>query len=309
MAKLCRYIFESVLTCNMCGADTSRAKVLGQRLNRSQGMCPKALPGITVSVLKCGDCGLIFSNPLPKPENIQDHYGAEPESYWNEDYFQVSPDYFREEIDTAKRLLGFEEGMTSLDIGSGIGKGIVAQRNAGFDAYGLEPSDTFRKAAIERMGVPEERIFGAMLEEAEFKENSFDFVTFGAVLEHLYDPSESIRRVLSWLRPSGVMHIEVPSADYLVNRIANAFYRFSGSSFVSNISPMHRPFHLYEFALESFTRHARDNRYEIAEHTHYVGPIYNIPAFAHGPLKKIMRWGKSGMQLTVWLRKTGDRNQ
>jgi 2-polyprenyl-3-methyl-5-hydroxy-6-metoxy-1,4-benzoquinol methylase len=43
-----------------------------------------------------------------------------------------------------------------------------------------------------------------------FPEAHFDFITFGAVLEHLYDPSMSIHKAMSWLKPSGIMHIEVP---------------------------------------------------------------------------------------------------
>ena len=38
-----------------------------------------------------------------------------------------------------------------------------------------------------------------MLEEVDYEANSFDFITFGAVLEHLYDPAQSIKQVMKWL--------------------------------------------------------------------------------------------------------------
>jgi len=73
------YDFEYIDRCNMCGEDSGKAEVLGQRLNRSQGKSPKRLSGISVSVMKCRRCSLIFANPLPKPANIQDHYGKDHE--------------------------------------------------------------------------------------------------------------------------------------------------------------------------------------------------------------------------------------
>jgi len=220
-----------------------------------------------------------------------------------EHYFDFSTFYFNTEIDHAKSLISFSKGMKALDIGSGIGKGIVALENAGFETYGIEPSETFRKAAIERLEIPAERVLLAMIEEAEFEAETFDFITFGAVLEHLYDPSACIERVLQWLKPNGILHIEVPSSRYLVSKIANRFYRLTGTNYVSNISPMHTPYHLYEFGLRSFKEHAGQFGYEIADHQFYVGPIFNFPSFTHGVLKWFMRRQSSGMQLTVWLRK------
>jgi hypothetical protein len=57
----------------MCGADTSDHKILGQRLNRSQGMRPKRKRGISTTVMQCTTCSLIYSNPQPVPHDIQDH--------------------------------------------------------------------------------------------------------------------------------------------------------------------------------------------------------------------------------------------
>ncbi|MBK8291297.1 MAG: methyltransferase domain-containing protein [Flammeovirgaceae bacterium] len=57
--------------------------------------------------------------------------------------------------------------------------------------------------------------------EVVYPENSFDFISFGAVLEHVYSPADSILRTLRWLKPNGIIHIEVPSSDWLINKIIN----------------------------------------------------------------------------------------
>jgi len=140
------------------------------------------------------------------------------------------------------------------------------------------------------------------VEEAEYAENMFDFVTFGAVLEHLYDPSESIRAALKWTRPGGLIHIEVPSAGWLTNKIANMVYSLQGLDYVANISPMHSPFHLYEFTRQSFARHAELNEYDIAFSEFQVASTF-LPKILDPVVKPIMLATNTGMQLEIWLRK------
>ncbi|HEX8481557.1 MAG TPA: class I SAM-dependent methyltransferase [Allosphingosinicella sp.] len=274
------------------------------RLNRSQGRRPRAVSGIAVGVMQCRRCDLIFPNPLPIPSDISDHYGLPPEEYWQSDYFKVDPAYFAAEIATAKRLLGFRPGMRALDIGAGLGKAMKALEAAGFDTYGIEPSGSFREAAAARMGIDPGRISAVPMEKAEF-DLKFDFITFGAVLEHLYHPSEAIERALTWLAPGGLVQIEVPSSSHLLARALNLYFRLAGTNYVTHISPMHPPFHLYEFGLRSFLAHAGRAGYRVVEHEFHQNDVLfvPIPRLLHRPISSWMRRKKQGMQLTVWLGK------
>src|SRR5215813_14223549 len=98
--KQLRYKFNYVDNCNLCGSSSDKHKIMGQRLNQSQGMNPKNKTGISVSIMQCKNCGLIFSNPQPVPFDIQDHYGVPPENYWRSEYFNVDEKYFSGQIDT-----------------------------------------------------------------------------------------------------------------------------------------------------------------------------------------------------------------
>ncbi len=297
-----KYLFKDIKFCNMCGQKSVNGRVLGQRLNQSQGKRPKRKNGISTSVIKCNNCKLIYSNPQPIPLDIQDHYGVPPESYWKKEYFKVNKNYFLEEIKEAKKLIDFSSGMKALDIGAGIGKCMIALKNAEFDAHGLEPSKPFRERAISVMNISPNKLKLGMLEEVEYPSNEFDFITFGAVLEHLYDPSESILKAFRWLKPNGVLHMEVPSSDYLIAKIINIYYRLLGTNYVTNISPMHEPFHLYEFSLKSFLEHSKQNNYKIASYRYYVCPIYFLPKVTHPALKWYMTKTNTGMQLSIWLK-------
>src|SRR6187401_776366 len=98
-----RYYFNYVDACNMCGSSSSQHTILGQRLNQSQGYNPKSKIGISVSVMKCQNCKLIFSNPQPVPFDIQVHYGIPPENYWKPKYFTLDKNYFSHQIKTTKK--------------------------------------------------------------------------------------------------------------------------------------------------------------------------------------------------------------
>lgn len=287
----------------MCGATTEHQKILGKRLNHAQGKNPKKKIGITSTVCQCRKCGLIYSNPQPIPLNIQDHYGVPPEDYWKEDYFKINPKYFTGALRQLKGLTEVKPGMKSLDIGAGLGKQMIIMAEQGFDAYGLEPSKTFHERAISRMGISPDRLKLSMVEDAEYPENFFDFISFGVVLEHLYDPSSAIKKAIHWLKPQGLIHIEVPSSEWLINKIINLYYKATGSDYVGNLSPMHDPYHLYEFNLESFRQNSKQNNYEIAFHEYYVCQTF-MPRIVDYFLKPYMRRTKKGMELCVWLRKT-----
>lgn len=308
MKQQMRYSFNTVEKCNMCDSSTATHKILGKRLNQSQGKRPRKKTGITTTIVKCSDCGLIYSNPQPIPADIQDHYGVPPEDYWKEIYFKVDDAYFQREIEIAKRLIGFKTNMKSLDIGAGLGKAMIALEKAGFDAYGFEPSSQFHERAILKMNLNPEKLKLGMMESMDYPKNHFDFISFGAVLEHLYNPSASIIKAMKWLKPTGVIQIEVPSSDWAISKIINLFYKLNATDYVTNLSPMHEPFHLFEFSLKSFQKFASRYGYNLAFYEYFVCST-GMPKALDLILKPYMKWTNSGMQLCVWLSKTSQPYQ
>lgn len=288
-----RYEFRAVADCNMCGSGQMR--LLGLRLSNSQGWNPRDAEGIAVPVKQCCKCGLIFTDPQPIPDDLGDHYGIPPEEYWGSAQ-SWTPDYFRRQIETAMQLIGFVPGKTALDIGAGTGLAMKSLAAAGFDVHGIEPSEPFWQRAIAN-GADPARLTLARIEDAQFAPASFDFITFGAVLEHLFDPGNALDKALSWLRPGGVIQAEVPNADWLIPRFVNRYFRLRGTNYVTHLSPMHPPFHLYEFKLNSF------RRYEVVRHWYDVCDVTHVPWL----FKPFFRWWmgrtNSGMQLTIYLRK------
>lgn len=300
------YSFEHIEFCEMCGDSTSFHSVLGQRLNQSQGLRPKTKTGISVSVMKCTRCELIYAQPQPIPADIQDHYGMTPEDYWKPEQFNYEPSYFAAEIEIAKRLLRFEEGMRALDIGAGLGKCMVSLAESGFDAYGLEPSIPFFQRALSGMKISPEKLKLGMVEELVYENDFFDLITYGAVFEHLYHPARVLEKTIKWLKPGGIVHIEVPSSKHTIAKLVNLYFRLVGTNYVTHLSPMHSPFHLYEFGLKSFEELGKKIGFTVAEYHYEVCEIDFGPKALYPLLRQYMKLNSTGMQLAVYLRKSAN---
>ena len=287
----------------MCHSGHKSQSRIGQRLDKQQGLFPRRKSGITTSIFECRVCGLMYPNPMPIPESLDQHYDVDPEEYWADAYFNIDPEYLKDQIKIFERLTGrAPQESAVLDIGAGIGKAMVAYERAGFDVQGFEPSASFRDAAINRMAISPDRLQLSSIETADYADNSFDFINFAAVLEHLIDPAEALRKTTDWLKPGGVTYVEVPSSAFLLSRLVRLFYQATAADYVINTCPMHVPYHTYEFGLKSFLKHGKKSNYSVAFHDYYPCASY-MPNFLIKPFNKVMKSTNTGMQLAVWLKK------
>jgi SAM-dependent methyltransferase len=299
MEKQFTYHFYYADKCNMCqGTDF---KVIGKRLNQSQGRSPHRKAGVATSVMKCGTCGLIFANPIPVPQSIGAHYDIDVDDYFEKMAKDVPGDFFQAEIENFKNLYKKTDGLRGLDIGSGLGGVMMAMNRNGIEAWGIEPSKTFYDFSIKK-GIEAGKLANKGIEEANYPDGFFDLISFAAVFEHLYDPNDALVHALKWLKPGGLIYISVPSNRIFVQLVANMFYRLKGLDYVSNISPMHSPFHIYEFGRKTFEKNAVLNNYSIVQSYLWTTETY-FPKKLDFILKPLIRATNSQMNLTVWLRK------
>jgi SAM-dependent methyltransferase len=297
------YEWRPLTECNMCGAGVARARTLGRRLGERQGWRPaRNAVGVSTTVQRCTRCGLVFANPMPIPVDVEHHYGIPAEDYWQQSALSPSKDYFAPQLRQFRRLYRRTGRLSALDVGAGVGKAMASLEAAGFLTFGLEPSSSFRQRAISHTGIAAERLAPRRIEDAHYPDGQFDLVTFGAVLEHLADPAAAIVRALAWTRPGGLLHVEVPSSDWLMARLVDLVYRVQMLDLTCHLSPLHAPFHLFEFTPTSFERHAARAGYEVACYQRHVAQTY-APRWADAVLMPLMELTGSGMQLEVWLRK------
>jgi len=237
---------------------------------------------------------------MPVPAAIDQHYDTPPENYWTGEYLECgsgSHEHYIAEFRRRWRDTG--RAPKALDVGAGIGHNMLELQNAGFDTWGIEPSEPFRNQALQR-AIPAERLLHATVESADLPTREFDFINMSAVVEHLLDPAGALQRAMTWLAPGGLIWVGVPSSDWLMARALNLAYRLQGHEFVTNTSPMHPPFHLYEFTRRSFEAHGHRAAYRVVASRVLVCDTFMPRAF-QSAADRLMAATGTGMILDIWL--------
>lgn len=110
-------------------------------------------------------------------------------------------------------------GAVLLDFGCGSDKFLNRARKLGWQTVGMD----FSARAIEQVRAAGHR--GFVVGEAAWAElgaGSVDFVRLNHVLEHLYEPRETLRRLRALLRSGGRLHVAVPNPASLSSRLFGA---------------------------------------------------------------------------------------
>lgn len=163
------------------------------------------LPRFTSSFLvKCSDCGFVFSNRIPSHEELENYYDSDYDvtryfSPITEKRYNDLLDIFETERKTNRIL----------DVGAGYGFFLEAAKKRGWEVYGTEISDDAithcKEKGIELMKGSVETInFGAL---------TFDVIVTIEVIEHLNTPKSFVDKIHQLLRPDGLFYVTTPNFD------------------------------------------------------------------------------------------------
>jgi len=97
-------------------------------------------------------------------------------------------------------------GKRILDVGAGFGKLVIAARQKGFDAYGIEPDKVMFAGAQMRMKAldyPPDTIKNSWGESIPFADGEFDVAIFSTVLEHVHNIKPVLLETLRVLKRGG----------------------------------------------------------------------------------------------------------
>ncbi len=252
---------ELVPRCVLCGSARSEllCPVTRDRLH--------GLPG-RFSLVRCLDCALVRLSPRPCAASLSRYYPSDYYAYKPCVGFDAperplgklretlrlaviaaSHGYDRSELPgwaawVPRRLpvwlrhraryglKGFPDAVPNgraLDIGCGNGWFLSRIARLGWEVEGVDISPEAAAIASEEYGV---RVHVGALEELSIEDNSFDFIRMSHVIEHLFEPTQTLHRVASLLRPGGRLYIETPNIDSLA-------FRHTGSYWYQIDSPRH----------------------------------------------------------------------
>ncbi|GDX85266.1 hypothetical protein LBMAG43_13080 [Methylococcaceae bacterium] len=171
----------------------------------------------------CKNCGLVFSDPFPidTAEYYQKNYRILYKGTYNPKIKHI----YRAAnvaIERYKRLEAHLAGKKKvLEIGSGGGEFSYLLTKKGFDVSAIEPNEGYGNYSQEQYGLNVQIGFAQNL---EFAAESFDFITMSHVLEHVDNPTTMLEKLRTWLKPNGILALEVPNVEAVCQSPKSTFH-------------------------------------------------------------------------------------
>jgi SAM-dependent methyltransferase len=217
------------------------------------------------NVLRCVNCSFVYSDfPADQAASLYD------EHYFHEDFGPYFAESFGE-VENGPLRKKFEEyaGVLAefspppgelLDVGCAAGLFLDVARERGWNVQGLELSPHAVKVAREHFGLTvHEGDFAAV----DLEEGSFDAITLLDVLEHLYEPSESLQRIKALLRPGGILMVVLPNDRNLTTMVSRGAYHATRGRVSYPASRVHQIYHPCYYTPKTLTGLLRREGFEI----------------------------------------------
>ena len=224
------------VSCNLCNSNSTKP------LMKINGF----------HIVKCRNCKLAYVNPRLKPVSLHKIYNK---NYYKNPAFNGAKssfcgymEYLQEKdfiVATFKKRLdqieNYLKGGKLLDVGCAYGFFLELAKKNGWQVQGTEISEAAYMYAKNKLKLP---VLNKALEEAEFKNESYDVVTLFDVIEHLPSPNAAIKEIRRILKPNGLLVITTPDIGSLsakllgrnweeIKRVREHIYFFSRSTLKS----------------------------------------------------------------------------
>ena len=134
-----------------------------------------------------------------------------------------------------------------LEVGCGLGFFLEGARENGWSVRGVDMTPEYVDAGRKR-GLD---IENADIANSAYLREQYDCILMLNILEHVYDPRQTLERIYAALKPGGVVVLGVPNELGLTARVGNLYLRTKGRGWSMNMSPTFTPFHVIGFSKKS----------------------------------------------------------
>jgi 2-polyprenyl-3-methyl-5-hydroxy-6-metoxy-1,4-benzoquinol methylase len=212
------------VACNLCGSKSSEVLYPGTAPEGPTAediehfRCTSASYGQHHTIVRCRDCGLVYTNPHRKASAILHNYEEVVDNLYVEER-EGRVLTFQRNLRPLEELMPPVQGRRLLDVGCHVGVFLEIAQERGWEARGVEPSRWAAREARSK-GL---RVIEGTLDHAHLADESFDVITLWDVVEHLTDPLKELRESYRLLKKGGLicihtMNIESPLARLMGSR-------------------------------------------------------------------------------------------
>ena len=186
-----------------------------------------------IQVVRCVDCGFLFSAQTMTADELGRYYG---ETFGSERHLRGQRVNARVNFAVLRRLLDLRAIGSLLDVGTGYGFLLHTLRDRyGIDVRGVELSEQESAHAREQLTLD---VRTAPLADAGFDPESFDAVICLEVIEHVLDPIAFVRELAAYVRPGGAVLIGTDNFESSATRaVGEHFPKWIPHTHVSHFGP------------------------------------------------------------------------
>jgi SAM-dependent methyltransferase len=197
------------ISCRLCKV-TSPADIVSESVRDD--------PSKKIKVVRCLTCGFVQLFPIPSLQEYYQFYDLDMQARNLTEKIDIETWGLKSQFDTKRYLRYVSEASSNcknkdlLDIGSGYGFFVDAAVQAGYDATGIDVSEA--RITFAKKNLNGSFIKGDITDEfVASHHKKYSIITLFSILEHVFDPTIFLERVLKLLTPQGYLIIEVPNLN------------------------------------------------------------------------------------------------
>ncbi len=173
--------------------------------------------------VRCNECGVLYQNPRPQKEFIQNRY--------DDKYFQYEienhKNFFQLQLKTVadckiEDLVGGFQGKKVLDVGCATGMLLNHLKSKGSTVHGVEICTQSCRYAYEHFHI---NLYNGTLENARYDSETFDIVHFSHLIEHVENPIDFMKEVYRITKKGGYILVTTPREDTIWFKLFRSKWR------------------------------------------------------------------------------------
>lgn len=230
---------QRVENCPYCRSKSSRYRLFHKVGNIRKLLAIFQLPSkkfedlFSFNIMECKDCGLFYTDRILTKSEANTFYNYR--TYENVNFGEEHRKYYNSQLDYINSVTSLKN-KNFLDIGCGSGYLLNLARKRGAIPTGIEIDKRIIDFARKKYQL--KIINKDLLEFDQTNQNYYDIIVISAVIEHLANPLEYLKKIYALLKPGGILYVTTPEicffSKYIIGHYILGHYTFPSRKLITS---------------------------------------------------------------------------